>query len=196
MRISVEVNAEALRLAMESLKGAITTGVAIGLDRAGQRIENDLKRAAPVKSGRLRGSLGYRVNNGTELEVGSLTGDTALIYARQVEFGGTIVGKPWLAIPLSSMKTKAGVGGIRARDVRASPSQFGYSGTFVAKGVVFGKLPGKTKKGGKNIVPLFALKKSVDQKGRPYLIPTVERDLPMVADEIKAAFDAAAGGGK
>ena len=196
MRISVEVDAEALRLAMESLKGAITTGVAIGLDRAGQRIENDLKRAAPVKSGRLRGSLGYRVNNGTELEVGSLTGDTALIYARQVEFGGTIVGKPWLAIPLSSMKTKAGVGGIRARDVRASPSQFGYSGTFVAKGVVFGKLPGKTKKGGKNIVPLFALKKSVDQKGRPYLIPTVERDLPMVADEIKAAFDAAAGGGK
>lgn len=196
MRISVEVDAEALRLAMESLKGAITTGVAIGLDRAGQRIENDLKRAAPVKSGRLRGSLGYRVNNGTELEVGSLTGDTALIYARQVEFGGTIVGKPWLAIPLSTMKTKAGVGGIRARDVRASPSQFGYSGTFVAKGVVFGKLPGKTKKGGKNIVPLFALKKSVDQKGRPYLIPTVERDLPMVADEIKAAFDAAAGGGK
>ena len=196
MRISVEVNAEALRLAMESLKGAITTGVAIGLDRAGQRIENDLKRAAPVKSGRLRGSLGYRVNNGTELEVGSLTGDTALIYARQVEFGGTIVGKPWLAIPLSSMKTKAGVGGIRARDVRASPSQFGYSGTFVAKGVVFGKLPGKTKKGGKNIVPLFALKKSVDQKGRPYLIPTVERDLPMIADEIKAAVDAAAGGGK
>lgn len=196
MRISVEVDAEALRLAMESLKGAITTGVAIGLDRAGQRIENDLKRAAPVKSGRLRGSLGYRVNNGTELEVGSLTGDTALIYARQVEFGGTIVGKPWLAIPLSSMKTKAGVGGIRARDVRASPSQFGYSGTFVAKGVVFGKLPGKTKKGGKNIVPLFALKKSVDQKGRPYLIPTVERDLPMVADEIKAAVDAAAGGGK
>ena len=196
MRISVEVDAEALRLAMESLKGAITTGVAIGLDRAGQRIENDLKRAAPVKSGRLRGSLGYRVNNGTELEVGSLTGDTALIYARQVEFGGTIVGKPWLAIPLSSMKTKAGVGGIRARDVRASPSQFGYSGTFVAKGVVFGKLPGKTKKGGKNIVPLFALKKSVDQKGRPYLIPTVERDLPMIADEIKAAVDAAAGGGK
>lgn len=196
MRISVEVDAEALRLAMESLKGAITTGVAIGLDRAGQRIENDIKRAAPVKSGRLRGSLGYRVNNGTELEVGSLTGDTALIYARQVEFGGTIVGKPWLAIPLSSMKTKAGVGGIRARDVRASPSQFGYSGTFVAKGVVFGKLPGKTKKGGKNIVPLFALKKSVDQKGRPYLIPTVERDLPMVADEIKAAVDAAAGGGK
>lgn len=196
MRISVEVDAEALRLAMESLKGAITTGVAIGLDRAGQRIENDLKRAAPVKSGRLRGSLGYRVNNGTELEVGSLTGDTALIYARQVEFGGTIVGKPWLAIPLSTMKTKAGVGGIRARDVRASPSQFGYSGTFVAKGVVFGKLPGKTKKGGKNIVPLFALKKSVDQKGRPYLIPTVERDLPMVADEIKAAVDAAAGGGK
>ena len=196
MRISVEVDAEALRLAMESLKGAITTGVAIGLDRAGQRIENDVKRAAPVKSGRLRGSLGYRVSNGTELEVGSLTGDTALIYARQVEFGGTIVGKPWLAIPLSSMKTKAGVGGIRARDVRASPSQFGYSGTFVAKGVVFGKLPGKTKKGGKNIVPLFALKKSVDQKGRPYLIPTVERDLPMVADEIKAAFDAAAGGGK
>jgi Bacteriophage HK97-gp10, putative tail-component len=196
MRISVEVDAEALRLAMESLKGAITTGVAIGLDRAGQRIENTLKRAAPVKSGRLRGSLGYRVNHGTELEVGSLTGDTALIYARQVEFGGTIVGKPWLAIPLSSMKTKAGVGGIRARDVRASPSQFGYSGTFVAKGVVFGKLPGKTKKGGKNIVPLFALKKSVDQKGRPYLIPTVERDLPMVADEIKEAFDAAAGGGK
>lgn len=196
MRISVEVDAEALRLAMESLKGAITTGVAIGLDRAGQRIENDLKRAAPVKSGRLRGSLGYRVNNGTELEVGSLTGDTALIYARQVEFGGTIVGKPWLAIPLSSMKTKAGVGGIRARDVRASPSQFGYSGTFVAKGVVFGKLPGKTRKGGKNIVPLFALKKSVDQRGRPYLIPTVERDLPMVADEIKAAVDAAAGGGK
>jgi len=196
MRISVEVDAEVLRLAMESLKGAITTGVAIGLDRAGQRIENDLKRAAPVKSGRLRGSLGYRVNNGTELEVGSLTGDTALIYARQVEFGGTIVGKPWLAIPLSSMKTKAGVGGIRARDVRASPSQFGYSGTFVAKGVVFGKLPGKTKKGGKNIVPLFALKKSVDQKGRPYLIPTVERDLPMVADEIKAAVDARVGGGK
>jgi len=196
MRISVEVDAEVLRLAMESLKGAITTGVAIGLDRAGQRIENDLKRAAPVKSGRLRGSLGYRVNSGTELEVGSLTGDTALIYARQVEFGGTIVGKPWLAIPLSTMKTKAGVGGIRARDVRASPSQFGYSGTFVAKGVVFGKLPGKTKKGGKNIVPLFALKKSVDQKGRPYLIPTVERDLPMVADEIKAAVDARVGGGK
>jgi len=198
VRVSVEVDAAAMKAAMDSLKGAIASGVAVGLDKAGQRIENDLKRAAPVKSGRLRASLGYKVNNGRELEVGSLTGKDALVYARQIEFGGTIFGKPWLAIPLSTMKTKAGVGGIRARDVRANPSQFGYSSTFVAKGVIFGQLPGKKSTrglGGKwNIVPLFALRQSVDQKGKPYLYPTVEKDLPMVADEIRNAVVARSGG--
>jgi hypothetical protein len=35
------------------------------------------------QSGRLRASLGYKVNNGRELEVGSLTGKDALVYARR-----------------------------------------------------------------------------------------------------------------
>lgn len=198
MRVSVEVDVAKFRAAVGLLANAMRTGVPKGLDKAGQKIENDLKRAAPVRSGRLRGSLGYKVTPANELEVGSLTGGEALVYARQVEFGGQIFGKPWLAIPFSTMKTKAGVGGIRARDVRANPGQFGFTGTFIAKGVIFGQLPGKKSRrglGGKwNIVPLFALKQSVNQKGHPYLYPTVEKNLPLVADQIKTAVEAAIGG--
>jgi hypothetical protein len=196
VRVSVEVDVAAARAAAGLFRAALRVGVPKGLDQAGQKIENDLKRAAPVKSGRLRQSLGYRVTPANELEVGSLTGAEALVYARQVEFGGQITGRPFLAIPLpkSGLYTKAGVGGIRARDVRSSPGQFGYTSTFVQRSragnlLIFGRSPGKGK-----LTPLFVLKESVTQKGKPYLYPTVEKDLPMVADEIARAVDAAAGG--
>jgi hypothetical protein len=198
MRVSVDVDTAKFTAAIGSLGMALKVGVPKGLDNAGQRIEGDLKRAAPVKSGRLRASLGYKVTGGRELEVGSLTGAEALVYARQVEFGGQINGRPFLAIPLpkSGLYTKAGVGGIRARDVRSSPGQFGYGSTFIQRSragnlLIFGKRPGSDE-----LTPLFVLKESVTQKGKPYLYPTIEKDLPMVAEEIQDAVEAALGGSK
>jgi hypothetical protein len=198
-----------LRKLMAGASPGVRAAVARGLNQAGQILEFKVKERVPVNTGALRRSIGYKLLDDRTLTVGSMhpVDGRPLAYAAQVEFGGTIRPRNarFLAIPLSHFRgntvmTKSGVGGISARDVRANPQEFGFEETFVAKGIIFGRLPGgRTVRGigGKwSIVPLFALKASVTQPARPFLIPTVTENAKAITAEIETALRAFLGSGE
>jgi hypothetical protein len=127
-------------------------------------LEAAVKRAAPVRSGRLRASIAYKMVDDLTLKVGTGFTGTPLVYAAQVEFGGPIVPKnaKFLAWPAAGNAnlTPAGVGGFNRSDVGG---------------------------GG------FIFARRVFQKGHPYLFPTVEAALPNVAATIGNAITKALG---
>src|SRR5690348_8407796 len=77
-------------------------------------------------------------------------------YGRIQELGGVVTAKNarFLTIPTDAVKTASGVARFSARDVIAEPEAFGYTGTFFAKGILFGRE-------GKVVTPLFILRQSV-----------------------------------
>ena len=95
---------------------------------------------------------------------------TGVKYARIHEFGGTIVPKvaQALTVPLPGVKG-------RARD---------YKNTFIAKGMIF-------QKQGREIIPLFALKKSVTIPARPYFRPSLIETIGDLTDGLDRALDKA-----
>lgn len=96
------------------------------------------------------------------------------------EDGGTIVPRhaQFLTIPLAAMLTGNGVARGTAQQVRQSPQAFGFTGTFVAKGVIFGKT-------GQQIIPLFALKSSVVIPARHYLATTLTQSLAWMQNDLE-----------
>jgi phage gpG-like protein len=122
-----------------------------------------------VRTGRLRASV---VVDPIETRPGEITGPvgTNLAYASIQEHGGTIVPKhvQFLTIPLEAAKTAAGVTRYTAREIIENPGIGGFTGTFFAKGILFGKA-------GSSIEPLFALKSSVTLPARPFLAPGLEQ---------------------
>ena len=103
-------------------------------------------------------------------------------YARLLLLGGTVVPKTaqFLTIPLTAAKTASGVTRFRARDVIAAPERFGYTGTFFAKRVLFGRR-------GQEIVPLFALKSSVRIPAHPVLTSALDDSLGFIAARMGVA---------
>ena len=122
----------------------------------GAHIEAASKRKAPVSSGRLRAQVSFisrRTREGkASVEIGIMTSSNrqvkdsgALRYARIQDVGGRIPGKGnrskhKLAIPAKTslakrtgITTRAGVSGVRARDVISSPAQFGLVDTRPSK---------------------------------------------------------------
>jgi hypothetical protein len=89
-----------------------------------------------------------------------------------------------------------GAGGVFARDIRDNPGQFGFRGTFVAHGVIFGVpegFSGKRSRGlgggrGWNIVPIAVLKRSVTIPARPFLQPVFEQIEREIPDELEATL--------
>lgn len=118
-------------------------------------------QALNVRSGTLVRSVQPRgVSDEGNALVGTISSE-GVPYANIQEYGGTITPKnvTFLTIPLDAMVTQTGSRGT-AREVIESPESFGYTGTFFAKNILFGKL-------GKNqIEPLFALKSSVTLPAR------------------------------
>jgi len=151
-----------------------------------------------VRTGTLRRALFDQVTQtGTaaaEVRIGVDLGKAP--YGRIQELGGTITPKTaaHLAIPLEAMLTANGVARGTAREVIADPFAFGFSGTFTAKNVIFGKvgLPGS---GVHEILPLFALKDSVTLPAREYLKSTFESQRDFILSTLQNAVSEATHGG-
>jgi hypothetical protein len=90
------------------------------------------------------------------------------------------VNKQWLTIPLEAAKTGAGA-------LRGGATSSIYRETFIAKGIIFGKL-GTVKVAGKTqgkIVPLFILKKEVKVKARLHPSDMFAWLQPKIVDSIR-----------
>lgn len=150
------------------------------------------------RTGNLARALMELVTVTDEGVTGELWPDPAKVaYGAIQEDGGTVIPRhaKFLTIPLEAMLTGLGVARGTARQVIESPQAFGYSGTFVAKGVIFGKL-GQTAKGNQHwrrgaggaqttVIPLFALKSSVTIPGRHYLATTLIQEWAWIADYLE-----------
>lgn len=129
-------------------------------------------------------------------------------YGAIQEFGGTIVPRTAqsLAIPLAAMLTGNGVARGSARDVMANPQAFGFKAAFIPKGknVIMGTQPGAksyvTSSGGYqynkkgvgiaqsqsvDVIPLFALVKSVTIPARNYLDTTLQQEMAWIQDALE-----------
>ncbi len=104
-------------------------------------------------------------------------------YAQIQERGGTISAKRVrnLTIPLAAMLTPRGVARASARDVISQPASFGLTGTFFRKGLLFGKRKD-------SVVPLFALRPSVNLPPRPYMQPSLEEIEPVFESRLTDAL--------
>lgn len=137
MPSSVTVDIDAgLQRAMgdpELIQLAVRTGLEVGL----QDWERNIKRDAPVKTGRLRQSVGYQMKDWNKGEIGSLftVGGSPIKYFVIQDLGGVIKGNPYLCFPIGyssqgfmgptlgprgqhPLGTPSGVGGIGASDLR------------------------------------------------------------------------------
>lgn len=175
-----------------------------GVDLSGEAADR-LKSKTKAATGRLAGSLKGKVSKDGKrpvLKVGSLAapGKPPLPYAKLRDVGGTINGKEWLAIPIKdnlkeygrNVVTRAGIVGISAGDINDSPKQYGFDSTFIVKGksksplVVMGVPLG----GNQDAVAIFALRRSVTQKGYGYLTETMKKEaIPTVSEYLGMAFD-------
>jgi len=178
------------RFSAKKIKEKVETALEVaGIELSGESAQA-LKRRTKKgggSTGRLANSLKGRVSEEggiPTLRVGSLKapGKPPLPYARQRDLGGTIKGKPWLAIPIRdnlkkyghNIVTRSGTMGVSAGDINDSPLKYGFESTFIVKGksksplVVMG-----VPTGGEDAVPIFALRKSVTQRGYGYLKDTM-----------------------
>lgn len=161
---------------------------ATGVEMAGEAADLLKQRTlSPNRGGGSTGALSRSIGSdvkvsgsGATLRVGSLRTSRGkpLPYAKIRDKGGTIKAREggYLAIPIKSqlkehgnnVVTAAGIVGISARDIKDSPQQYGFHSTFVVRGkrgpVVMGNPMDQ-----KDAVPIFALRKSVTQRGYDYL---------------------------
>jgi hypothetical protein len=102
------------------------------------------------RTGGMRRSFNFEVTNADRLDSWTLTEFSNHPGARIQEYGGTITGKPWLAIPLPAARTAAGAsrGSLRS-----------FKNTFFAKSKAGNLL--LFQRNGKSITPLFVMKSSV-----------------------------------
>lgn len=228
--VKVEVKEKSLAQRFGKMPAAVLEGVKDGLTELGIELERDMKAAVPHKSGALKRSIAFQLRDAgliPSLVVGALLGPPP--YAGIKEYGGTI--KPrnarFLTIPFEHGKamTASGQPRFTARQLFADPEAFGYTGAFIAKGVIFGELRGKAyverttgrkvkgpssrgglggKSGKWNIEPLFALASQVTQQavngGKGYVRTTFDDALKrrVHREKIDAAVKrklAALGGG-
>lgn len=166
-----------------SLEGMRRVGIGLQRHLNGNILSGQLLK---VRTGNLRRATFYRVED-TPSRVSAVLGidSRKAPYGRIHEKGGTIRPKRarHLTIPLQAVLTGAGVARFTARQVIANPGSFGYTGTFAAKGVIFGK------RGRDAIEPLFALKSQVTIKPVGYLARTVNDKRRWIHAELQAAVN-------
>ncbi|MBY0274746.1 hypothetical protein K2Z84_05370 [Candidatus Binatia bacterium] len=211
MAAGLKIDAQQVADRFAGVKERLERSRAKALNEAGKylvgQIVRPMRKGYLQLTGRLKSSIGHEVQ-GNRLDVGvvrPVAGDV-LRYAGIQHEGGTITGKPFLAIPLdypgNPIFTKAGVSAVKASFVRDNPGQFGLKGTFAAKGVIFGvpaNAVGKRRKGlggfkGWNIIALFALKRSVTIRAKRYVVGPVTENVGRVRDYIARAVKEALGG--
>lgn len=143
-----------------------------------------------VRTGQGRRSIFYRVEVVGDKDVQVVVGPdlTDAPYMRIHEYGGTITAKGGgsLTIPLDAALTAKGVARFSARDVIGNPESFGYTGTFFAKGIIFGKVGTGE---GASIVPLFVLKQSVQIKPVGYMRATAADKQDWILSQLGIAVD-------
>lgn len=201
--LKIDVKEQSLTQRFGKVPAAVLDGVKDGMRELGIELEREIKAAIPHKSGALKRSIAFQLKTAgliPSLSIGALISPPP--HAAMKEYGGTIKPKSsrFLTIPFQQGKAVTGTGQLRftARQLFDSPESFGYTGAFIAKGVIFGELRGKKyverttgrkikgpssrgglggKSGGWNIEPLFALATQVTQKavngGKGYLRTTV-----------------------
>ncbi len=134
-----------------------------------------------VRSGELRNSITSAVT-ASEYEARGVIA-TSVPYARIQEFGGRINARAAanLTIPLAAALGGDGQARFRARDLIASPALGGFTGTFVRRQILFGKLPGGT------LVPLFKLQHSVELRARSFFGSALTEKRDQIFDLFRAA---------
>ena len=106
-------------------------------------------------------------------------------YAEIQEKGGEVSAKNVrnLTIPLEAFMTGRGVARGSARDVIASPGNYGYDGTFFTGNVLMGKR-------GEETEPLFFLTPSVTIPARPWAQPALDEVKPQFESRVTSALEA------
>ncbi len=146
--VKIEVKEKSLAQRFGKMPAAVLEGVKDGLTALGIELERDVKAAVPHKSGALKRSIAFQLREAgliPALAIGALIGRPP--HAGIKEYGGTI--KPrnakFLTIPFAHGKAVTATGQPRftARQLFEDPESFGYTGAFIAKGVIFGELRGK-----------------------------------------------------
>jgi len=181
-------SAAMIRKFPEVIAPALAKAMEAGVKRGEQYAKNYVYGDSGLtrRSGQLGRSLKGTVNiSGGHIQ-GKLTTDA--VHAPTHEHGATIVPKrvQWLTIPTEFAKTAAGVtrGGART-----------FSNTFFLK-------PGKGRtnplimqKQGKEVIPLFVLKKSVTIPARPFMRPSAMQTKKYIEEEIPKRIKRAMKGG-
>lgn len=140
------------------------------------------------RTGNTKRAVFTRIDGPDSAPVGVVGVDTKKAPGARIhEFGGTITPKTAsnLTIPLAAVLTGNKVARFTAHDVIANPHAFGYSGTFVAKHIIFGKL------GGKLAEPLFLLKKSITLPAREFLKSTLDSQATWIESQFDEALSEA-----
>lgn len=137
------------------------------------------------RTGNLARAITFQVTPLPDGVTGSVWPDPDKVpYGDIQEEGGTVIPKnsKFLAIPLDAMLTGNGVARGTARQVIGDPESFGFAGTFIHNGVVFGRT-GSGRAG--SVVPLFALKSSVVIPAHHYLDTTLTQETSWIADRLE-----------
>jgi hypothetical protein len=211
VNFEVQDNAREIAVQLEA-KAKVGPTLLAALERVGARLHRDIVNEKlsgggilEPRTGNLKRAVFHRVEavSDTLASVGLGFDLSIAPYGRIQELGGVITPKigAALAIPLEAMQTAKGVARGTAREVKDNPEAFGYTGTFIRKGVIFGRLSlyGKLTKDQArlaegNIVPLFVLKTSVTLEAREPMQSTLANDAEWAAGEIGGAISAGFGG--
>jgi len=208
MEFVYDYNDAALRQALERAPDGITGALVERLRSVGQKAEHLIKGTLLTgevlnrRTGMGQRSIFYRVvddpgGNAIALYVGANL--AVAPYMRIHALGGTIRPKSgrYLAIPLDAAKTASGVARFSAREVIEDPASFGFSGTFFRNGILFGSRYKRAKVDGQSVqveggkvVPLFALKTSVQIPQNNYLAIARHRLDRDITQAVTGAIDA------
>ena len=111
-------------------------------------------------------------------------------YADILEEGGTITPKTkqFLAIPIGDAVTPSGVDRFSAQQLKDDPEGFGYAGSVIINGIIFGL---KDKKTRSEMTPLFVLKRSVEIPAKHYMEITIAESESQSMQEMVDAIDGA-----
>lgn len=206
IRVTVTTNAGAL-----AIKYAQASSVyARTLLKAMRQVEREtivgLKTSIGVTLGRRTGLMARRVRGRFRLTEGQAGPGSAgatldlrvrstVWYMRGHEEGAVRTPKTstHLAIPLFNRQTAGRFGEgrdasnrLKARDLIAAPGRYGFSGTFTRDGIIFGRLLDHDQ-----IVPMFALRRSITLRARHPHALTRNFMAPRVRELLGAATDEA-----
>lgn len=155
--------------------------------------KNPTKNRLSSPTGKLRRSIGFRVNGAGQVSSVKMRGHVGNAatakYVFTQEHGATIHGSPWLTIPLPANRTKAGR--VRFPSARALMGEGSDVKTFIRKTKSGGLVIFRSFADGREPVPLWVLKRSVTIPPRLGFVKTF-RSKKVAADRIKRINNAVA----